>query len=43
MLEHGLALLIFLGRAGDVLSTLYVTPNMVLEMNPVALRARCSG
>ena len=38
MLEHGLALLIFLGRAGDVLSTLYITPSMALEMNPVARR-----
>jgi hypothetical protein len=38
MLEHGLAFLIFLGRAGDVLSTLYITPNMVLEMNPLARR-----
>lgn len=38
ILEHGLALLILLGRAGDVLSTLYVTPNMVLEANPIARR-----
>jgi hypothetical protein len=38
MLEHGLALLIFLGRAGDVLSTLYISPNLSLEMNPAARR-----
>lgn len=37
-LEHGLALLIFIGRVGDVLSTHFVTPNMVLEMNPFARR-----
>lgn len=38
MLEHGLALLIFIGRLGDVLSTLYVTPNMLLEANLLARR-----
>jgi len=38
MLEHGLALLILVGRAGDVASTLYVSPNLVLEANPVARR-----
>ena len=38
MLEHVLALLIFIGRAGDVLSTLFISPNLVLEANPVARR-----
>ena len=38
MLEHVLALLIFIGRAGDVLSTLFITPSMVLEANPLARR-----
>lgn len=37
-LEHGLALIIFIGRAGDVLSTHLVTPTMVLEANPIARR-----
>ena len=37
-IEHSLALLIFIGRAGDVLSTLYVTPKLVLEGNPVVRR-----
>lgn len=37
-LEHSLALLIFIGRAGDVLSTHFVTPSMVLEANPIARR-----
>jgi hypothetical protein len=30
--------LIFIGRAGDVLSTLFITPSMVLEANPLARR-----
>jgi hypothetical protein len=37
-IEHGLALLIFIGRAGDILSTQLFTPTMVLEANPVARR-----
>ena len=37
-LENGLALIILVGRLGDVLSTLFVTPNMALEGNPVARR-----
>lgn len=37
-LEHAIALVIFVGRAGDVLSTHLVTPNMVLEANPIARR-----
>jgi hypothetical protein len=36
--EHVLALLIFIGRAGDVLSTHFVTPTMVLETNPIVRR-----
>ena len=36
--EHGLAILILIGRLGDVLSTHFVTPTMALEMNPVARR-----
>ena len=37
-LEHGLALLIFIGRAGDVFSTHLVTPTMILEANPIVRR-----
>ena len=37
-LENGLALIILVGRLGDVLSTLFVTPNLVLEANPVVRR-----
>jgi preprotein translocase subunit SecF len=37
-LENGLALIILIGRLGDVLSTLFVTPNLVLEGNPVVRR-----
>ena len=36
--EHGLALLIFIGRAGDVLSTLFITPTLLLEANPIVRR-----
>ena len=36
--EHGLALLIFVGRAGDVLSTLFMTPTLLLEANPIVRR-----
>lgn len=36
--ENGLALLIFIGRAGDVLSTHFITPTMLLEANPIARR-----
>jgi preprotein translocase subunit SecF len=37
-LENGLALIILIGRLGDVLSTLFVTPKLVLEGNPVVRR-----
>jgi hypothetical protein len=37
-IEHGLALLIFIGRAGDILSTQLITPTMILEANPIARR-----
>lgn len=37
-IEHGIALLIFVGRTGDVLSTHFITPTMVLEANPIARR-----
>jgi hypothetical protein len=37
-IEHVLALLILVGRAGDVLSTHIMTPTMVLEANPIARR-----
>jgi len=37
-LEDALALLIFVGRTGDVLSTLYATPTMIMEANPLARR-----
>src|SRR6267143_684690 len=37
-LENGLALIILVGRLGGVLSTLFVTPNLVLEANPVVRR-----
>jgi hypothetical protein len=37
-LENGLALIILIGRLGDVLSTLFVTPTLALEGNPVARR-----
>jgi len=37
---HVLAVLILLSRLGDVGSTLLVTPNLVLEANPVARRFR---
>ena len=36
--DHGLALLIFIGRLGDVLSTNFVTPTLVLEANPLVRR-----
>jgi hypothetical protein len=36
--DHGLALLIFIGRLGDVWSTHFLTPTLVLEANPVARR-----
>jgi hypothetical protein len=38
--EHLLAALIFVGRVGDIASTLLVTPHMKLEMNPLARRAK---
>ncbi len=38
MFNHVLALLIFIGRSGDVLSTLSITPSMTLEANPVVRR-----
>jgi|SRR5215831_21272050 len=37
-MEHGLALLIFIGRLGDVLSTQLLTPTMALEANPLVRR-----
>jgi hypothetical protein len=37
-IEHGLALLIFIGRLGDVWSTHLVTPTMALEANPLVRR-----
>ena len=39
-LEHVLAVLILLGRLGDVGSTLFITPTMLLEANPIARRFR---
>ncbi len=36
--EHGLALLILIGRLGDVWSTHLVTPTMALEANPLVRR-----
>jgi hypothetical protein len=36
--DHGLAILIFIGRLGDVWSTHFLTPTMVLEANPIARR-----
>lgn len=37
-IEHGLALLIFIGRLGDVWSTHLLTPTLVLENNPLVRR-----
>jgi hypothetical protein len=37
-LVHIIALLILLGRIGDVASTLFITPHLVLEANPVVRR-----
>jgi hypothetical protein len=37
-LDHLLALTILLGRIGDVGSTLFITPNFVLESNAIARR-----
>ena len=39
-MEHGLALLIFIGRLGDVWSTHLLTPTMALEANPLVRRYR---
>lgn len=36
--DHGLALLILVGRIGDIWSTLFLTPNLALEANPVIRR-----
>ena len=36
--DHGLALLIFIGRLGDAWSTHFLTPTRVLEANPIARR-----
>ena len=39
-IEHGVALLIFIGRLGDVWSTHLLTPTMALEANPLVRRHR---
>jgi hypothetical protein len=37
-IDHGLALLIFIGRLGDVWSTHFLTPTLALEANPLVRR-----
>ena len=41
-IDHGLALLIFVGRLGDIWSTHFLTPNLVLEANPLVRRFKRS-
>ncbi len=38
VLAHILALVILVGRIGDVASTLFVTPKLILETNPIVRR-----